>query len=390
MGMNTDEVRHLVFLYRQLVQVKDIPVGAVVGIYGAGGRGAAVRRELTQQGVEIPCFIDTYKRGWFEGLNIIAPHELTAGSARFDLILVASIWWFEIEALLQAYGISHYAILKPYSAEGVVFDAGEQLKYTADFAAAAALLSDERSRRLYRELLQGRFLEPDIRKLAAYFQHLAMRWPTDRQYLDYVNFSGMQVVVEGGVWDGFNTRAFLERLSADGMIHGFEPDAEVATRLTSSDLGTDPRFLLVRKALWRTSQTLFFRTTAIGCGTCIDSKDSHENRCVDAVALDEYVHEAGLKHLDLIKMDIEGAEQPALEGGLLTIQRLRPQLAVAIYHSKDDFRKLPLWLGCLENYRHYLGHYSDTPCETVWYAIPEEVDEIEQRLNFYGRESTPS
>lgn len=77
---------------------------------------------------------------------------------------------------------------------------------------------------------------------------------------------------------------------------------------------------------------------------------------------------------DFIKMDIEGAEMPALEGGIKTIQECRPQLAISIYHSNEDFVNIPLYLNKnLKNYHFKLGHYSPWRSETVLYAIPEEI-----------------
>ena len=73
-------------------------------------------------------------------------------------------------------------------------------------------------------------------------------------------------------------------------------------------------------------------------------------------------------------MDIEGSELPALKGGLKTIQQDRPQLAVSIYHSNDDFVDIPLFLHeDLKDYTFRLGHYSFDLCETVLYAIPNEL-----------------
>ena len=77
---------------------------------------------------------------------------------------------------------------------------------------------------------------------------------------------------------------------------------------------------------------------------------------------------------DFIKMDIEGAEMPALEGGMKTIQECRPQLAISIYHSNEDFINIPLYLNKnLKNYHFKLVHYSPWRSETVLYAIPQEI-----------------
>ena len=73
-------------------------------------------------------------------------------------------------------------------------------------------------------------------------------------------------------------------------------------------------------------------------------------------------------------MDIEGAELSALKGGMEIIKKYRPQLAISIYHSSEDFVNIPLYLSeNLENYKFRIGHYSDTIIETVLYAIPNEL-----------------
>lgn len=69
----------------------------------------------------------------------------------------------------------------------------------------------------------------------------------------------------------------------------------------------------------------------------------------------------------------EGAELPVLQGARRTLVAHRPQLAISIYHSKQDMVRIPLWLeSVLKGYRHFLGHYSSTYWDTVWYAVPEE------------------
>ena len=76
----------------------------------------------------------------------------------------------------------------------------------------------------------------------------------------------------------------------------------------------------------------------------------------------------------LLKQEHEGAELSALKGGIETIKKYRPQLAISIYHSDDDFINIPMYLyDNLENYEFRLGHYSPYMLETILYAIPEEL-----------------
>jgi hypothetical protein len=68
-------------------------------------------------------------------------------------------------------------------------------------------------------------------------------------------------------------------------------------------------------------------------------------------------------------MDIEGAELFALEGARNTIRRFKPKLAIAIYHSIDDFVTIPKWIMDLDvDYNFYLGHYTIHEEETVFFA----------------------
>ncbi len=54
---------------------------------------------------------------------------------------------------------------------------------------------------------------------------------------------------------------------------------------------------------------------------------------VDAVPLDALVEEAGLTRLDVVKIDIEGAELTALRGAVRTLATLRPVLVLEIIDS---------------------------------------------------------
>jgi FkbM family methyltransferase len=68
---------------------------------------------------------------------------------------------------------------------------------------------------------------------------------------------------------------------------------------------------------------------------------------VKTIAIDDYASSIGLPHVDFIKMDIEGAELPALKGAIKTIHSHKPKLAIAIYHSLDDLVNIPLWISSL-------------------------------------------
>jgi FkbM family methyltransferase len=60
---------------------------------------------------------------------------------------------------------------------------------------------------------------------------------------------------------------------------------------------------------------------------------------VELTTIDTLVTDLGLTHVDLIKMDIEGAEEDAILGAEATIANLRPHWSIASYHT--DFKGEP-------------------------------------------------
>ncbi len=88
------------------------------------------------------------------------------------------------------------------------------------------------------------------------------------------------------------------------------------------------------------------------------------------ICIDDFARQYGLEKVDLIKMDIEGAELPSLKGAVNVIRRFRPKLAISIYHSLDDFTGISQYIDSLNlGYEFYLKHGSTHQEETVLLAI---------------------
>lgn len=71
---------------------------------------------------------------------------------------------------------------------------------------------------------------------------------------------------------------------------------------------------------------------------------------VPLTTIDKMVAELNLPRVDFIKMDIEGAEPKALEGGRATIARFHPRMALSAYHQPDHPVLIPakvkdIWSG---------------------------------------------
>lgn len=88
-------------------------------------------------------------------------------------------------------------------------------------------------------------------------------------------------------------------------------------------------------------------------------------------SIDDVVHVMKLEKVDLIKMDIEGAEGMALRGAIRTIRRYGPRLAISAYHRANDLLVLPQLIRAIRpDYTFYLDHHTIHHEETVLYAVP--------------------
>lgn len=90
---------------------------------------------------------------------------------------------------------------------------------------------------------------------------------------------------------------------------------------------------------------------------------------VKTISIDDFVNRNEIQRVDFIKMDIEGAEYASLKGAEQTIRKFKPKLAIAIYHSMDDFVNIPRWISDLNlDYKLHIGHYTIHMEETIIFA----------------------
>lgn len=80
------------------------------------------------------------------------------------------------------------------------------------------------------------------------------------------------------------------------------------------------------------------------------------------------------KKITLLKMDIEGYEWGALHGGIKSIQKWKPKMAVCVYHYLEDLWRIPQFIKQLNpEYKLYLRHRSPVVWDSVLYASCEEI-----------------
>jgi FkbM family methyltransferase len=93
--------------------------------------------------------------------------------------------------------------------------------------------------------------------------------------------------------------------------------------------------------LWNCEDRMVFRTQ--GAMSSLRKASELPNylaftESVQTVTLDIWAKRSKLQRLDLIKMDIEGAEIEALEGAAEVLRRYHPRLLIQAYHQRDGMR----------------------------------------------------
>ena len=134
---------------------------------------------------------------------------------------------------------------------------------------------------------------------------------------------------------------------------------------------------MINKVLWDGKETLEFDINHDGLGgssiTKANQRKNATKKQVESISIDEFMEENKIEKLDFIKLDIEGAELNTLKGGINSIKKHRPQIAVAIYHKNEHLTDIPLYLKeQLDDYVFKIEHYSPCDWETVVYALPKE------------------
>lgn len=245
--------------------------------------------------------------------------------------------------------------------------AGPHLQFLAGFsdldgvraahAAARRVLHDRESLRtldavmLYRLTWDGALLDGvSRREKAIYFEPDVMPLTDD------------EVFIDGGAFDGDTVHDFVAATGGRySHIHAFELDPRNADAFQAKTRGV-ANVTLHSLGLWN-------GRGEVGLDSQGDNNGSRISEASDLMARVEALDNLDLGQPSLIKLDIEGAEVPALAGMRDTIQRHRPKLAVCAYHKADDLVTIIDAIRAIrDDYSFTLRHYSPIVFDSVIYC----------------------
>lgn len=181
------------------------------------------------------------------------------------------------------------------------------------------------------------------------------------------------IMIDGGISDMVGSqKAFLEAVGPSGHVFGFEPIPGLAES-ADRQLVEFSAWTLTCAGLAQTPGNAFFEDLRDSSHISQNQQNPGSGKVECRLeSIDNFCAQNHINRVNVIKLDVEGAELSALKGAERVIREFRPALIVCLYHKPEDMFEIPLYLSELvRNYKFYLAHSSCQFMDTILYARPE-------------------
>ncbi|MBF0506852.1 MAG: FkbM family methyltransferase [Nitrospirae bacterium] len=332
-------------------------------IFGASGSGRVLNASLRSCGFEAKVFFDNDKNKigmQLDGVEVCSPDEI----GRFVLshVLIGCMYSIEVKEQLLKNGFAGEVLDFCFIHERSYarhYDTGLIDRSMRRIEEAKALFSDEESRKVLHKVIEYRkTLDP-----------LLLPFTPNQYFDDRTTISPGDTVLDIGGYDGDTAEIFSEKVGNSGAVYSFEPVEETFNAMKSRlNNGRIHNVIPLNLGVWSSNAVMRIDSDADNRVGSKIGRESGGNK-INVVSIDSYVEENKIGKIDFIKMDIEGAEREALKGAALTVRRMKPNLAICVYHQPDDLWEIPLIIKeMVPEYRLFLLHHSQSIGETVCYA----------------------
>lgn len=219
-----------------------------------------------------------------------------------------------------------------------------------------SLLADGFSKETYQRMIDFR---QDRKKFPRYSEN-------DIYFVkNIIKIKDNSVFIDCGAYVGDTIERFIKRYGKYKTIYAFEPDLLNCKKMQQMIMKYNWKNInILQCASWSSNTILRFTNDSF---TKTGNSISEEGKTqINADSIDNILKGG----VDLIKMDVEGAELESLKGAQKTILTYKPQLAICIYHSDQDMISIPLYIHELcPDYKLYVRHHTCNLSDMVLYAV---------------------
>ena len=335
-------------------------------IYGLGSTGQRIVDELLDAGVAIDLILDRGKAG--QAYRDIPIHALNESNVADRTVLIALhnhyVDLHQLDADLRAAGAteiltpSHLPRLIDRSMiSGYWLDPSYDYEaYSAHFDRARALLADDTSRALLDAILRYRRTG-----------NIADCPPAslDDEYTprDLPRYAEPLRLVDCGAFTGVAIQKFLTAGYAIDSAIAFEPDPASFATLAARTFPI-PRRLNLPLGTWSSTTQLRFASESSMASHLSDSGDV----TIQCIAIDDVL---GGEQVNVVKLDVEGAEIETLKGMTRLVREQRPNLLVSAYHTPGHLHEIATLIDDWQlGYSFHLRVHEQNSFGVVLYAIP--------------------
>lgn len=321
-------------------------------IYGMGNGADMIIEKFQSIGVGFADIFasDEFVRGHsFHGKRVLKYSEVSEKYDNFVIVMAFAVHDKKMLAKVKDLSKKHtlYFPDVPVVGDGI-FSREYIEEHDEDFDKAFSLLSDEKSRQSYLDILNF--------KVSGKTEYLfKCERKKEEIYTDYLAPNNDEILMDLGAYDGDTVREFLDITDNKfRRIFAVEADEKNYKKLCDKTAHLE-KIETFNIAAWNKKDTLFFEKKK-GRNSKLSATGKIEVR---ADSVDNILHG---ERITLLKMDIEGSEEKALDGAKETIRNYRPKLYVCAYHRNSDMFTLPLKIHEIcPDYKIYFAHHPYVP-----------------------------
>lgn len=139
------------------------------------------------------------------------------------------------------------------------------------------------------------------------------------------------IVIDAGAYEGAFAILVAKMVGKRGKVIAFEPEEKAFERLKQNiKLNNLINLIPIKKGLWNSDSSVKFKSDGEASSIFREGEDK-----IEVVSLDNELKRLGIKEINYIKMDVEGAEIEAIKGCKNTLKKNDVNLAIASYHIID-------------------------------------------------------
>lgn len=345
-----------------------------LAIYGTGEAGRVIWNCVRNYfGFEVKEFVDREK-GVCCGVEVMTLNEISNNTS----IIIAANPEYKIQDRFENSKVKEWVYIDPVflnnycKQRGYIDKAKKLIEYNEKIIERTKnFLADSFSKNVYEEMIFQR-VNPQLARI--------------QKYYDKGQYFGNDIVpeitgnfVDCGAYTGDTLMRFINQVCTDNWYYyAFEGNRENVEEIKRhiTECSIEDKVSVYNNAVWEEKTTLYFEnptdTNEMTSGRV--SENNLGKEIVEADSLDHMLMASeNAKPIDIITMDIEGAEIKALKGAVELIKQNHPILAISIYHEISHLWEIPQLIHEIDDdYKLFIRHHRWNIADTVCYGIWEE------------------